>query len=40
MREMSTLQILANTLNSERQKAVKETRCPEDYCSHEDRVRN
>jgi len=40
MIEMSTLQILANTLNSERQKAVKAARCPEDYCSHEDRVRN
>jgi hypothetical protein len=37
---MSTLQILANTLNSERLKEAKESRCPKDYCSHEERVQN
>lgn len=40
VRKMSTLQILANTLNSERRRDSKKARCPENYCSHEDRVRN
>ncbi len=37
---MSTLQILANTMNKERKHEVRKAKCPENYCSHEDRVRN
>lgn len=40
VKRMSTLQMLANALNKERKHEVRQAKCPENYCSHEDRVRN
>mgnify|MGYP001765652162 CR=1 FL=1 len=38
--EMSSLQILAKSMDAQRHIEARMVRCPENYCAHEDRVRN